>query len=154
MATTDPNSIAPEDAKPQPRVDPNAPITLELPSGKVVQLRSTRTLLGADAEFALNSQSGTGNGGAEIRTALVARMAKELQPGSAGTPVLDGSIEAVRAQRIDDYRKMVGHPRIIDAYLLVAGVSVIPDLDTWEDEAGPTRDSSASPPGSAAESPS
>lgn len=154
MATTDPNSTAPEDAKAQPRVDPNAPVTLSLPSGKAVELRSTRTLLGADAEFALNAQSGTGNGSAEIRTALVARMATELEPGSAGTPVLDGTIEAVRAQRVDDYRKMVGHPRVIDAYLLVAGVSVIPDLDTWEDEAGPTRDSSASPPGCAAESPS
>jgi hypothetical protein len=154
MQSTDPTSTTPAAAPPQPRVDPNAPVTLKLPSGKVVELRSHRTLLGADGEFALNAQSGTGNGYPEIRTALVARMATELEPGTAGTPVLDGTIEGVRAQRLDDYRAMYGSPRITEAYLLVMGVSVIPDLDTWEDEAGPTKDSNASPPGSEAESPS
>jgi hypothetical protein len=138
----------------QQRVDPNADIEFDLPSGKRVRMRSPRTLLGRDAEFALNAQTGTGHGYPEIRTALVAVMTTEVEPGTAGTPVLDGTIEAVRAQRIDDFRKMYGAQRIGEAYLLVAGVSVIPDPDTLEDEAAPTEASSDSPPASEAESPS
>jgi hypothetical protein len=146
MKTIDPPSDAPEAAKPQPRVDPNADTELTLPSGKKVLIRSHRTLLGADAEYALNAQSGTGNGYPEIRTALVARMTTEVEPGTAGTPALDGTIEKVKAQRIDDYRAMFGAKPITAAYLLVTGVSVIPDIDTNEDEEGPTGATSDSPP--------
>ena len=139
---------------PAPLTDPNAPVTLDLPSGKKVQLRSHRSLLGADAVFALNAQTGTGNGNAEIRAALVARMATELEPGKAGTPPLDGTIAAVNAQRVDDASRLLLSKPVSEGYRLVAGISVVPDEDEWADPTGPTRDSSDSRSPSEDESPS
>lgn len=139
---------------PAPLTDPNAPVILDLPSGKKVQLRSHRSLLGADAVFALNAQTGTGNGNAEIRAALVARMATELEPGNAGTPPLDGTIAAVNAQRVDDASRLLLSKPVSEGYRLVAGISVVPDEDEWADPTGPTRDSSDSRSPSEDESPS
>lgn len=139
---------------PTPPADPNAPTVLDLPSGKKVQIRSHRTLLGGDGVFALNAQSGTGNGNAEIRAALVARMATELEPGSAGTPALDGTIEAVNAQRIDDASRLLLSKPVTEGYRLVVGLSVVPDQDEWEDPTGPTRDSSGSRSPSVGDDPS
>lgn len=135
-------------------IDPSAPTVLDLPSGKKVQIRSHRTLVGADGVFALNAQSGTGNGLAEIRAALVARMATELEPGRAGTPVLDGTIAAVNAQRIDDANRLLFAKPITEGYRLTLGLSVVPDGDEWEDPTVLTRDSSDSRSPSGDESPS
>lgn len=139
---------------PTPLAGLDAPTVLDLPSGKKVQLRSHRSLLGADAVFALNAQTGTGNGNAEIRAALVARMATELEPGRAGAPPLDGTIAAVHAQRIDDASRLLLAKPVTEGYRLVVGLSVVPDEEQWEDPTGPTRDTSDSRPPSEDAAPS
>jgi len=144
---------APQPDNPAPaKFDPNEPTTLTLPSGKVVQIRSHRTLVGADGVFALNAQTGTGNGVPEIRAALVAVMATELEPGNAGTPKLDGTLAAVLAQRLDDTNRLLYAEHVTHAYRLITGQSVIPDIDTNEDEAGPTGATYDSKPDSVDES--
>lgn len=134
--------------------DPDAPMVLTLPSGKVVQLRSHRTLDGGDGIFALNAQTGTGNGNAEIRAGLVARMATELEPGTGGKPTLNGTLQAVHAQRLDDARQLLFATPVSEAWRLVAGLSVVPDQDEWADPTGPTRDTSDSRSPSQADAPS
>jgi len=133
-----------ENQTPTQPQDPDAPSVLDLPSGKKVQIRSHRSLVGADGIYALNAQTGTGNGVAEIRAALVARMATELEPGSSGTPALDGTIAAVHAQRIDDTNRLLFAKPITEAYRLTVGLSVVPDEEEWADPEGPTRDLSGS----------
>lgn len=143
--------------EPAAAADPDTPTVLTLPSGKKVQIRSHRTLLGGDGVFALNAQSGTGNGVAEIRAALVARMATELEPGSAGTPTLDGTIAAVNAQRLDDANRLLFAKPVTEAYRLTVGLSIVPDFSTQEqieDPTAPTRDTSDSRPPSADTGPS
>lgn len=127
------------DAAPHERpADPNAPTRHTLPSGKVVEIRSHRTLLAADVEEALGAQvydSWMRNVMA-MRTVLVARTAAEVEPGTGGCPALDGTVEAVRAQRADDYRALF--PLVTPAMDLVLRNSVIPDVDEWEDPKAPT----------------
>lgn len=151
MNTKNPSSTTTDAQAP---VDPDAPTTLTLPSGKVVQIRSHRTLVGADGIYALNAHSGTGNGNAEIRAALVARMATEVEPGTGGKPPLDGTLEAVHAQRLDDARQLLFAGPVTEGWRLVAGLSVVPDAEQWKDPTGPTRDSSGSKPPSAESAPS
>ena len=154
MPDQDLNDTAPADAEaPAPPVDPNAPKRVTLPSRKVVEVRSHRTLLGADVDAVIAAQSGPGARGVyDIYNALVARMVTELEPGTAGTPVLDSTVDAVLAQRADDYNRL--HTLLADAYALVTGRSVIPDLDQWEDPKAPTGDGSAQKPDSAEYNPS
>lgn len=125
--------------------DPNAPAKHTLPSGKVVEIRSHRTLLGSDGAAVLAAQTAAGaQGVVDMRNELIRRMVSEIEPGTGGAPTLDGTIDAVLAQRIDDYRAL--YNATTDAYLLVIGASVVPNLEAWEDPTGPTRDTSDSKP--------
>ena len=138
---------------PAPPSDPNAPSKHTLPSGKVVQVRSHRTLLGEDGAAVIAAQTAPGaQGVVDMHNELIRRMVTEIEPGSGGAPALDGTPEAVKAQRIDDWRKL--YAAVTDAYLLVIGVSVVPDEDAWADPTGPTRDTSDSRSPSGDESPS
>lgn len=143
----------PTDPTPAPPQDPNAPARHTLPSGKVVEIRSHRTLLGSDGAAVIAAQTGVGaQGVVDMHNALIARMATEVEPGAGGAPALDGTVEAACAQRLDDWRRL--YSLVNDAYALVLGISVVPDADEWEDPAGPTRDSSGSRSPSGDESPS
>lgn len=128
-----------------PPADPNAPVRHTLPSGKVVEVRSHRTLLGSDGAAVIAAQTGGGaQGVVDMHNALIARMVTEIEPGTGGAPALDGTIEAAQAQRIDDWRALYGH--VWEAYKLVLGISVVPDLEQWQDPTGPTRDGSGPKP--------
>lgn len=145
MQDADPNE------PPEPPQDPNAPKQHTLPSGKVVEVCSHRTMTGDDGDAVICSQTGPGSRGVyDIYNTLAARFIKEIEPGRGGKPQLDGTVEAVKAQRIDDYNQL--HGLVREHYALVTGRSVIPDLDEWEDPKAPTRDSSAPRPDSEAES--
>lgn len=134
------------DPTPTPPPDPNQPARHTLPSGKVVQVRSHRALLGEDGDAVIAAQTGVGmRGVVDMNNELIRRMVTEIEPGSGGAPPLDGTIEAVKAQRIDDWRKL--YRLVGDAYLLVTGLSVIPDFAEWEDPKAPTADTSGSRPG-------
>lgn len=129
--------------------DPNAPKRVTLPSGKVVEVRSHRTLLGTDVDAALGAQSGAGSwvrNVADVRAELIRRMVTEIEPGRGGAPALDGTREATLSQRADDYRKL--YTLVDDAFLLVTGQSVIPDYDEWADPKAPTAANSGPSPDS------
>lgn len=137
METQDP---VPQDQ--EPPQDPNAPTRHTLPSGKVVEVRSHRTMDGNDADAAICSQTGPAARGVyDVYNTLAARFITEIEPGAAGKPILDGTVDTVKAQRIDDYNLL--HNLVKAHYDLAVGRSVIPDLDEWEDPKAPTRDSSA-----------
>jgi hypothetical protein len=140
--TQDPNETPEDQGPPQ---DPNAPTRHTLPSGKVVQVRSHRTMTGDDGDHAICSQTGGGARGVyDVYNNLAAAFITEIEPGKAGKPRLDGTVEAVKAQRIDDYNLL--HGLVKEHYALATGRSVIPDLDEWQDPKAPTRDSSAPRP--------
>lgn len=133
--------------------DPGAPIKKTLPSGKVVEIRSHRMLLGSDIAATLAAQPGGAwmSNAVAMRNHLIAVLVTQIEPGRAGTPVLDGTVETVLAQRGDDYRALYGS--VEDALALVLGLSVIPDFDEYEDPKAPTTGSSGSKPSSGADSP-
>jgi hypothetical protein len=138
---------------PAPPVDPNAPAKHTLPSGKVVEVRSHRTLLGEDGAAVIAAQTAPGSQGVvDMHNELIRRMVTEIEPGAGGAPALDGTLETVKAQRIDDWRRLYG--LVAEAYLLVLGVSVVPDQEEWADPTGPTRDTSDSRSPCGDESPS
>jgi hypothetical protein len=131
-------------------VDPNAPVRHTLPSGRVVEVRSTRSMTGADSSAVLAAQSAPGATGViDMYNALIARMVTQVEPGSGSAPDLDGTLESVLAQRIDDHSRLRG--LIWDAYQLVTGRSVIPDEQEWMDPTAPTRDGPDSKPPSEAD---
>lgn len=138
---------------PAPLTDPNAPGEHTLPSGKVVQIRSHRTLLGEDGAAVIAAQTAPGaQGVVDMYNELIRRMTTETAPGTGGAPPLDGTLEAVKAQRIDDWRAL--YALMWEPYRLVTGASVVPDQEQWADPTGPTRDSSDSRSPSEDESPS
>jgi hypothetical protein len=144
--------------------DPAAPVRKTLPSGKVVEIRSHRTLLGAEIATAMASQPGSTwmANSVAMRNTLLTMLATEVEPGGAGTPMLaaapapDGTLEAaqafeaahkaVLAQRADDYRSL--YSLVEEAMKLALGLSVIIDHDEYEDPKAPTADGSAPEPGS------
>lgn len=144
--------------------DPAAPTRKTLPSGKIVEIRSHRTLLGAEIATAMASQPGGSwmANSVAMRNTLVALLATEIEPGTAGTPVLaaapapDGTLEAaqrfeaaykaVLAQRADDYRTL--YSLVEEAMRLALGLSVIVDHDEYEDPKAPTTDGSEPAPDS------
>lgn len=138
------------DDKPQ---DPDAPTVKTLPSGKIVEIRSHRTLLGSDIAAALASQPGGAwmANSVAMRNHFICALVAEIEPGRAGTPVLDGTEETLLAQRGDDYRALYG--TVDDAIALTLGLSVIPDIDEYEDPKAPTTATSGSRPGSEADDP-
>lgn len=141
------------DTDPTLPVDPSAPTRHTLPSGRVVEVRSTRTMTGADSSAVLAAQTAPGSTGVvDMYNALIARMVTQIEPGTGGKPDLDGTVEAVLDQRIDDHTKL--RSLIWDAYQLVTGRSVIPDDGAWEDPTVPARDGPDSKPPSEADSPS
>lgn len=128
---------------PAPAPDPDAPTRHTLPSGKIVEVRSHRTLLGAEVAAAIAAQTGDGmRSVVDVRNALIAALASELEPGRAGTPVLDGTVAAVLAQRGDDWRVLYG--LATEAWRLTMGLSVVPDIDGYEDPKAPTQATSDS----------
>lgn len=138
---------------PTPPTDPNAPTRHTLPSGRVVEVRSSRTMTGADSTAVVAAQTAPGAAGvADMYNALIARMVTQIEPGRSSAPALDGTMEAVLAQRIDDHTKL--RTLIWDAYQLVTGRSVIPDDEGWADPTVPTRDGPDSRPPSEADEPS
>ncbi len=134
-------------------VDPNAPTRHTLPSGRVVEARSHRTLLGSDGDAVIAAQTGVGaRGTVDMRNELIARMVTQIEPGKSAAPDLDGTVATVLAQRLDDYRTLYG--LVTDGWLLVTGLSVIPDEEAWEDPTVPTKDGPDPGPPSAVEDPS
>jgi hypothetical protein len=118
-----------------------------------VELRSHRTLLGADVAAALASQTGYGSRAiVDIRNALIAQLVTQIEPGKSDAQPLDGTVEAVLAQRADDYGRL--YNLATDAYQLTVGTSIIPDVDEWEDPTPPTGDGSEPRSDSAVPSPS
>lgn len=110
----------------EPPRDPGAPTRHTLPSGKVVEVRSHRTMLGADVAAALASQSATGaRGVVDVRSELICQLVTEIEPGRAGTPVLDGTLAAVLAQRADDYQSL--YVLMYPAWRLCLGLDNITD---------------------------
>lgn len=137
METTDPT--------PTPPADPNLPVRHTLPSGKVVEIRSHRTLLGSDGEAVMAAQTAPGPQGViDMHNELIRRMVTQIEQGAGSAPALDGTLEAVKAQRIDDWRAL--YRQVADAYALVLGVSVIPDFAEFADPKAPTADTSDSKP--------
>lgn len=136
------------DEKPQ---DPDAPIKKTLPSGKVVEIRSHRTLLGSDIAAALASQPGGAwmVNSVAMRNHFMATLVTEIEPGRSKAPTLDGSVAAVEAQRGDDYRAL--YSSVDEAMALALGLSVIPDIDGYEDPKAPTTATSDSRPDSEAD---
>jgi hypothetical protein len=135
------NAAEPEDAKPEAPADPNAPARVTLPSGRVVEVRSARTLNGADMAAALGAQSGTGmTAVVDVHNEFIRRMVTQIEPGKGGKPDLDGTLESVLAQRGDDWRRL--YALVTPAYGLVTGASVIRDMDQWDDPKAPTTASS------------
>lgn len=149
------------DGKPQ---DPGAPIKTTLPSGKIVEIRSHRTLLGAEVATALGSQPGGAwmMNSVAMRNAFAAMLVTEIEPGRAGTPALeaapvpngtleaakrfDAAVAAVLAQRADDYRTL--YAAMEEAMRLALGFSVIIDHDEYEDPKAPTTGGSGPAPDS------
>jgi hypothetical protein len=129
-----------------PSADPNQPVRHTLPSGKVVEVRSHRTLLGSDGEAVIAAQTGPGaQGVVDMHNELIRRTVTQIEQGGDTRPALDGTLEAVKAQRIDDWRAL--YRLMADAYALVLGVSVIPDFAEFADPKAPTADTSGSLPG-------
>lgn len=154
--------------------DPGAPVKKTLPSGKVVSIRSHRTLLGSDIAAAMAAQPGGAwmTNSVAMRNHFMAVMITELEPGRAGTAVLtgartpdgtpesvkafDAALAAVLAQRADDYRAM--YDTTNDAISLVLGLSVISDIDDLDkaqidDPKAPTTPTSGSGPASGDDDP-
>lgn len=138
--------------------DPGAPVKKTLPSGKVVSIRSHRTLLGSDIAAALASQPGGAwmTNSVAMRNHFMAVLASEIEPGPAATPTLDGTVEAVLAQRADDYRAL--YNTVDDAMSLALGLSVIADIDDLDkaqidDPKAPTTPTSGSEPASGDDDP-
>lgn len=133
--------------------DPGAPIKKTLPSGKVVEIRSHRTLLGSDIAETLAAQPGGTwmSNTVAMRNHLAALLVTQIEQGRANAPELDGTVEKVLAQRGDDYRALYGS--VEDAMALVLGLSVIPDFDEYEDPKAPTTGTSDSRPDSGGDSP-
>lgn len=129
--------------------DPDAPKRHTLPSGKVVEVRSHRTLTGTDATLALGMHTGGPSGAVAVRNRLIQIMVTEVAPGRGGTPVLDTTYAAVLNQRADDWRKL--YDLVGEGFNLVTGQSVIPDQDEYKDPKAPTTGTSDSEPGSADE---
>lgn len=148
--------------------DPAAPVRKTLPSGKIVEIRSHRSLNGLEVATAIGSQPG----GPWMRNAVVMRntlavlLVTELEPGRSDAPALvsagapdgtleaakafDAAMEALLAQRGDDYRAI--YNAMNEAYNLTLGTSVIIDHDEYEDPKAPTTDGSEPEPSSADES--
>lgn len=127
-----------EDAAPP--VDPAAPVRVTLPSGRIVEVASARTLDGRDMAAALAAQTGTGmQAVVDVHNELIRRTVTQVEPGKSDKPGLDGTLEAVLAQRPDDWRRLYG--LMASAYGLVTGASVLVNLDEWEDPKARTTDS-------------
>ncbi len=140
-----------EDQEPTPPQDLDAPVRHTLPSGRVVEVRSTRTLTGLDSGAVLAAQTGIGaRGVVDMYDALIARMVTQIEPGKSNAPALDGTIASAVAQRIDDHTALRGI--VHDAYRLVNGTSVIPDFAEYDDPKAPITDSSEPRPLSEADS--
>lgn len=140
---TDTTELADEAPK-----DLSAPTRHTLPSGKVVECAAARTLLGADMAAAWAAQPGTGwvANVTAMRTALIARMVTEIEPGRRSKTPLDGTVEAVGAQQPDDWKALYMLAPVTDAMGLLQGTSIIADLDAWEDPKAPTPDASGPSP--------
>src|SRR5271155_4797571 len=147
---TENDAGAPQDAPDQdPPVDPAAPRRFTLPSGKVVEAASARTLTGGDMAAARAAQPG-GTYQANlvaIRETFICRMVTEIEAGRRGGKALDGTIEALHAQQPDDWMGLYLLAPITDAFQLVTGVSVIPDVDGALDPKAPTAAGPAASPG-------
>lgn len=150
------------DTSAEPPVDPNAPTVHTLPSGKVVSVRSPRTLLGSHVRTTMSSQGAGGmQGVVESHSVLIALTVTELEAGRAGTPVLleaappDGTLEvaqayqgalvAVDAQRGDDYRTLY---RLMDpAWRVCVGLdNITDDYEAFEDPKADTSQALEQPP--------
>lgn len=130
-----------------PPADPDAPQEHTLPSGKVVLVRSHRSLLGEDAAAAIAAQSAPGaQGVVDMHNELIRRMVTELKPGTGGAPPLDGTLDAITAQRADDWRAL--YALVWEGYRVVTGLSVILNPDDFADPTAPPRDGSESKPSS------
>jgi hypothetical protein len=133
--------------------DPNAPTRHTLPSGRVVEVRSPRTLIGEDIAAAIASQTAPGaRGVVDMYNALIAGMVTQIEPGNGNAPALDGTVAAVLAQRGDDWRRL--YKLVWEHYKMVSGESVIPDFADVADPTPPTPDSSGPRSGSEAPAPS
>lgn len=122
-----------------PPTDPNAPTTHTLPSGKIVEVRSHRTLTGLDVATAIAAQTGVGaRGVVDARTALAALLITEIEPGTGGKPVLDGTGAAVLAQRGDDFAALFN--LVTAAFRVAMGYDNI--IDDYEAHADPKADTS------------
>jgi hypothetical protein len=145
--TTEPEDAAPADEAP-PR-DPMAPTRHTLPSGKIVEAVSARTLTGADMAAAWGAQPASTymENVTAMRNTLIARMVTEIEPGARSTTKLDGTVEAVLAQQPDDWKRLYMLAPVTDAMGLLQGTSVIPDVDEWEDPKAPTTPNSEPSPG-------
>ena len=133
--------------------DPAAPVKHTLPSGKVVEVRSHLTLLGADIAAAMAAQPGGAwmANSVAMRNEFIARTATEIEPGRRSKTPLDGTVEAVLAQEPDDYRALFF--TVEEAMKLALGLSVVPDFDEYEDPKAPTTATSDSKPDSEADAP-